>query len=190
MESEGVATERYRTGGMAYGVIGIGCVLFALVYGVVAAREDYAPWLWPLLVFLAVSFWSVLIRPALVLGADEVELRNALHSRWVPYRLVDGAEGVDVGQVTVVRAEGRRYVASGFGRSRRTMRKDDRRGPDVAEVDHSLGWLIESKLRRRVATAHAERSEATGGVRHAWAWPEVVLLAGSGLASLVLFLAA
>lgn len=189
MQSEGAEkAERYRSGGLVTGVIGIVIVVGVIGFGLVAEDDGLAPWAYPLLLLAGVLAWAVLIRPAVVLHAEELELRNVLHSRWVPYPRITA---VAISQVTAVHVGEDRYVGSGFGRSRRTLHRDSRALQEADQegirARHSLGWLVEDKIRRR---ADAETFAEPGPVRRTWAWPEVAAFAVLALATLVTALVA
>lgn len=80
--------------------------------------------------------------------------------------------------MTVVVVDEDRFVGSGFGRSRLTINRDAKAGPGARPEEHSVGWLVEEKVRRRMKPhdAFTERGE----VRRVWALPEIVALAVLG----------
>lgn len=187
MQNEGVGKpERYSSGGLVIGVVGLLLVAAVIAYGLLDAEAGFAPWAYPFCLLLGVLVWTVLIRPALRLHRDELELRNALHTRWVPFAVITS---VQISQVTVVRVGERRFVGSGFGRTRRAIRHDGRAAHDTPVEKRSTAWLIEDKIERRIASA---RDLGAAGPapepRHAWAWPEIALLGALAVATLVLAL--
>lgn len=189
MQSEGAEkAERYRSGGLVTGVIGIVLAVGVIVFGLVVDHDGLAPWAYPLLLLAGVLAWAVLIRPAVVLHPDELELRNVLHSRWLPYARITG---LAITQVTVAHVGEDRYVGSGFGRSRRTLHRDARAlqepDQDTARGRVSLGGLVEDKIRRRM---NAEVFAEPGPVRRTWAWVELVAIGVLVLAALVTALVA
>lgn len=188
MQSEGVdKPERYSSGGQISGALGLAGVLVVALYGVVRPDADYAPWFWALLLLVAVLVHVVLLRPAVVLHAGEVELRNLLSSWWVPYGRLTG---VEVKQMTKLYVSGEKYVGAGFGRSRATIRRDGAIGaapgerPKDVEEKASLGHLVEAKLVRRMNVAKDAAAEA-GPVRRTWAWVEVAAIGVLGVVTLV-----
>lgn len=182
MESEGLKkSERFSTGGMVGGVCGILVVVTVLVLGTADSSGEFPAWAYPAGAFVAVAIWAILLRPCLVLGPKDVELRNIFHSRWVPYALITD---VNIELVTTIRTESGEYVASGFGRTRRKMRRDERGLVEERPKDPSLGWLVEAKLKRRVDDAKYALGEV-GEVRLARAWPEIVAMAVTAVATLV-----
>ncbi|WP_436699535.1 hypothetical protein [Nocardioides sp. BYT-33-1] len=191
MQNEGVEKpERYSSGGLVVGVIGLVFVAIAIGYGLLDPEAGFAPWAYPLCLLVGVLIWIVLLRPALVVRRDELEMRNALHTRWVPFALMTS---VEISQVTVVKVGEATYVGSGFGRTRRTMRHDKRAAHDTPLEKRSTAWLIEDKLRRRMADGRdrvARDPDAGGAVRLAWAWLEIGALAVLTVATLVVALVA
>ncbi|MDQ6522052.1 hypothetical protein RB608_00495 [Nocardioides sp. LHD-245] len=193
MQNEGVEkAERYSSGGLVVGVIGLVFVAIAIGYGLLDPEAGFAPWAYPFCLLLGVLIWMILIRPALRLHHDELELRNALHTRWVPFALITS---VEIGQVTVVNVGETKYVGSGFGRTRRTIRQDKSAAHDTPLEKRSTAWLIEDKLHRRMAAGQerAARELRSGEgverrVRHAWAWPEIGALVVLLVATVVLAL--
>ena len=188
MQNEGVdKVERYSSGGLVMGVTGLVLVAAVMTYGLVDDEAGFAPWAYPFCLLLGVLTWMVMIRPAVRLHRDELELRNVLHSRWVPFAAITR---VDITQVTVVDVGEQRYVGSGFGRTRGTIRQDRRASHDTPLEKRSAAWLIQDKIERRIASARERRttSEGAAEVRHAWAWPEIAVLALLAVATVVLAL--
>ncbi|GAA3658783.1 hypothetical protein GCM10022237_18500 [Nocardioides ginsengisoli] len=204
MRSEGVEkVERYSSGGKGLGIFGLVVVAAIVAYGVIDRGADFQPWFIALCLLFGAIIWASLVRPALVLHEDELELRNIVHDRWVPYaRITD----FRIDQVTIVFTdEGEKYVGAGFGRSRRMIRRDGAGGvasgglftsrfasmtPADDTEKHSLGWLIQDKVRRNAAGA-VEKAELSPEIpvapaRGAWAWPQIVILGGLALVTVVL----
>lgn len=185
MQNEGVGkVERYSSGGLVPGVIGLVLVAGTLGYGLFEPEAGFAPWAYPLCLLAGAAVWVVMVRPALRLHAGEVELRNILDTHRVPYALITS---VDIGHVTVVHAGDERYVGSGFGRSRRTMRRDKAAPGDTPLEKRSVAWLIENRIQRRSQEARNAAAWAgeTPPVRHQWAWVEIGVLATLAVATLV-----
>ncbi len=186
MQSEGDGkAERYSSGGLVSGVVGLIAVVALIAFGLVAEGDGFAPWAYPALVLAGVLVWAILLRPAIVLHRDELELRNVLHSRFVPYARITS---VQVNQMTVVVVDDDKYVGSGFGRSRLTINRDAKAGPGATAGQHSVGYLVEEKLRRRMRPHDAVTDP--GEVRRTWAVPEIAALVVLALATLVTLLVA
>ena len=184
MESEGgEKAERYSSGGLVSGVVGLVAVVAMLGYGLVSDRDGFAPWAYPGLLLAGVLIWVILLRPAVLLHRDELELRNVLHSRFIPFARITS---VQIKQMTVVVVDDEKFVGSGFGRSRHTINRDAKAGPDASSEQHSIGWLVEEKVRRRMKPHDAVTDP--GEVRRVWALPEIVALAVLGLVTVVVLL--
>lgn len=192
MESEGrKKAERFSSSSTVAGVIVIVAVAAVLAGGAFDSTRQFPVWCYPCGVLVAVAIWVVMLRPAVLLGEHELEIRNVFHSRWIPYLRITG---VVVEQVTSVRTDGGTYVASGFGRTRRTIQLERVRAARGTTKDLSLGLLVEQKIKRRVDAAHdlAGRSgqdEANAQVRRTWAWPEIAALSIAAVVTLVFVLA-
>ncbi|TNM40494.1 hypothetical protein FHP29_10635 [Nocardioides albidus] len=185
MQNEGVGkVERYSSGGLVMGIVGLVLLAAVMIYGIADPEAGFAPWAYPFCLLLGVLTWMVMIRPAVRLHGDEIELRNPLHTRWVPFAVITS---VEIAQVTILRSGEERYVGSGFGRTRRTIRSDSRAAHDTPLEKRSTAWLIEDKIERRIAAARERRTtgDAVPGVRHAWAWPEIALLGVLAAATVV-----
>lgn len=193
MRSEGDEKgERYSSGGIVSGVTGLVAIVAVLAYGVLDEGADLASWVYPGLLLAAGLIWAVLLRPAVVLHPEELELRNVFHSRWIPYGRIDS---LAIDQVTRVEVDERRYVGSGFGRARLAINRDAQAGPNAPSDRRSLGWLVEEKIRRRMSserTALPTGSRAAIGepapVRRTWAVPEVAVVSVLAVVTLVLAL--
>lgn len=192
MESEGrKKAERFSSSSTVAGVIVIVAVVAVMAGGVFDSTREIPVWCYPCGVLVAVAVWVVMLRPAVLLGEDELELRNVFHSRWIPYLQITG---VVVEQVTSVRTEGGTYLGSGFGRTRRTIQLDRVRAARGSTKDLSLGLLVEQKIKRRIDTARefADRTghEPSAPVRRTWAWPEIAALSTAAVVTLVFVLVA
>lgn len=182
MESEGAKkAERFSTGGVVGGVAGILSVVLVLVLGTLDSSGDFPAWTYPCAALVVAAIWAILLRPALVLRAAEVEVRNIVHNRWIPYARITE---VRVELVTTIVTDEGPFVASGFGRSRRRIRRDTRGLVEEQPTNPSLGWMVEQKLQRRIDDAQYATGEV-GPIRRAWAWPEIAALVVSAVATLV-----
>jgi len=181
--------ERYSSGGVASGVTGLVAVAAVLAYGVLDDGADLAAWVYPGLLLATALIWAVLLRPAVVLHPEELELRNVFHSRWVPYARISS---LAINQVTRVEVDEDRYVGSGFGRARLAINRDAKADPDAPSERRSLGWLVEEKIRRRMKadrmdgpTGSGLGAAEPGPVRRTWAVREIAVVSALALATLV-----
>jgi hypothetical protein len=174
VRNEGVEkSELFRSGGTTVGGVGLVVAAAVLVHSTVVSGFD--PLTWTVTLLAALTVWSVLIRPALVLHADELEVRNISHTLHIPYRLI---REVEVHQVTRVHAGDRTYVAGGFGRSRGTIRKDAKVPSDARIGQHSLAHLVEERINRRAREAgRIDDASEPAPVRRDWAAPELAAAA-------------
>lgn len=176
----------FNNGGRGIGFVGLAVVALFLAYGVVDRDAGFAPWGYALCLLVGVAIWVVLVRPALHVEGGTLELRNMLHSCWIPLARVTD---VSVDHVTTVEADGRRYVGSGVSRTTRQVRRDARHGVPARPQDQSYGWVVQHRLRRMAADARDLSVEEPPATRRTWAWPEIVALVGLALATVVLRLA-
>lgn len=186
MQSEGDGkAERYSSGGLVSGVVGLVAVVAVIGYGLASDGDGFAPWAYPGLLLAGVLVWAILLRPAILLHRDELELRNVLHSRFVPFARITS---VQINQMTVVEVDEDRFIGSGFGRTRLTINRDAKAGPGAPSEQHSVGWLVEEKIRRRMKPHDAVSDP--GEVRRTWALPEIVAIGVLAAVTLVVALAA
>lgn len=194
--------DRFSSGGRGVGVVGLVVVGVFVAVGLVGDGDGrFAPWLVAAGLFFGVLIWSVLVRPAVVLHPEHLELRNVLRDTAIPYRRI--AE-VRVEHVTVVEAGGRRYLGTGLGRARRSLRREGAGGPgggidvlarfgstfDASDRDRtSVGAMVQTKVRHRVWQAEGTERGEPGPVRRTWAWPELAALVVLAGATVVLALA-
>ncbi|MFC5727715.1 MULTISPECIES: hypothetical protein [Nocardioides] len=184
-EGDGQAA-RFSNGGRGVGIVGLVGVGIFLAYGALDGDARFAPWGYTLCLFVGVAIWVVLVRPTLRVEDGVLELRNMLHSRWIPLARVTD---VNITQVTAVEADGRRFVGSGVSRTPRQIRRDALRGGEGRAQDQSYGWVVQHRLRRMAEDARDLTAEEPPATRRTWAWPEIVALVGLALATVVLWLA-
>lgn len=188
MQSEGVKkSERYSSGGGIAGGIGIVGLAAGVGVGLFDSRADFPAWIYSCAVLLAVAIWALMLRPAVVLDDDGIELRNVLQSVWVPYARI---KDVAVTQFTTIRTtDERKFTGSGFGRTRRAMKYDQARAGEGTAKNVSIGWLVEDKIQRRADAARdlaGAPGDATAEARRAWALPEIASLSLAAVVTLVL----
>lgn len=195
------------TSGTASGWIGLliaAVFVVAVVAGdrtVVGARFAFAAALFGLLM------WCYMLRPRVVVGGSELELRNPLSSWHVP--LVD-VRSIEVRAVTIVTTEERRYDGVAVGRPARTLlRGNQQRTRFMATPGRTMRLPNEpeaTRLQRGQLDANAvadlvveqvlfgadqarERGEASRPATRTWAVLELAGLAVLAVALVVTFLA-
>ncbi|HEY0905178.1 MAG TPA: hypothetical protein VGE14_14920 [Marmoricola sp.] len=198
------------TSGTAIGWIGLAVALGAAAWAVVdepsvgAARWALA------LVILALVIWCFMLRPRIVVGTRQVELRNAFSSWHVPLASV---RKVVVRAFTRLHTEDGRYDGVAVGRPIRSMRRGRTsspptvglpgvgavtlpEGPDATNVDpkgHLDADMVADFVTERILErADRARTAAEGEpqrARRSWAVPELALLALLAVALAVTLLA-
>lgn len=177
------------TSGTVPGWLGLVIVAVVLVTILLSQRTGGGLLLALCTLLAGVLVWAVLLRPRVVVGEEELELRNAFVSRHIPYSAI---ESIDVRTATLVRAGGRRYVGAGVGRSVRTMvragtpaeRTPMKTKPGQLGTEGVPDFLLARVRDKRAATGGP--GAATGGpVRTSYAVPEAAAAAVLALAVLV-----
>lgn len=146
-------------------VVGVRIVLGALICGLV--------------------LWCYLLRPRVILEADELQLRNAFSTRVIPWSRVGE---VLVRTVTRIYVGEKVYVGMAVGHTARSMMRAARKErktlvaePHVSNraVDQPLPTLIEDAIRDRARQAQelAGLEADRGRITRRWAVPELVALA-------------
>ena len=177
------------TSGVITGVLGITfgalVVVVTIVHGVDAAA-------WPYIaggLFAIAVCWALLLRPRVVLGADELVLRNVVSDYRIPYTRISDFL---VRTTTVVIADDHKYVGLGVGRGMREMTRTRRVASDP--LTRTRGLPPEPEPARRPGASHsaadqleqhvAERMKdpapSKGRVRRTPAVPEIVALVVTG----------
>jgi hypothetical protein len=151
-------------------------------------------------VFTAILAWTVALRPRVSLVGDSLELRGPVDTVAIPLAAV---EQVAVRQLLVVRAGDKRYTSTALSRPRRQLLKAKAGGERVAGPDTdplatvatpSYPVFVEDRIRQRMDDARAaagirrgspEQEALAAGVQRRPAWPEIVGLAASGLATVL-----
>ncbi len=191
--------ERFHpTSGRITGVLGLVLVAAVVVMGLVDRARGF-----PLPVLAGallggVLIWAAMLRPKVWATADELVLRNMLHTDHLPLAAIDR---VVVRQVLVVSAGEERYVSPAIGKSRRSSQlagRPDRRSAAAARVEPSYPDFVaeriaqlaeDARARRGVKLLSDEQLALAAGARRTPAWPEIAALGLAGLllvASLVL----
>ncbi|MDN5744991.1 MAG: hypothetical protein L0H31_07705 [Nocardioidaceae bacterium] len=186
MGSEGEQkSDEYRSGGAFPAVVGLVCVVVIVGVGLSDPGIDFPFWGFPLAAFVLAGLWAVLLRPCVGVGASELHLRNVFHDLWVPYSRIDG---VTITQVTRVRVGEVEYVGSGLGRTRHTMRRDEKRISGPHGQGYSIGLLVEQRIDRLIGSHQNTPQGSALQVRREWAWPVIGLVGSTAVATVVLAL--
>ena len=199
--------ERFKpTSGQALGWFGLAFAALALVYVVWTVHTTTGVTIALGAVFFGTLIWVTQVRPRATAYQRHVVLKNAVRDHHVPLAAVDE---VTIGQTLSLWVGDERYSCIGIGNSiRGDIKERRRRATDEADVGRSRFSELRAKADRAnlderamsyqtfVVTRLEELVEAAkrelrelghqpGTPRHTTAWPEVALLAVSGLAFVV-----
>ncbi len=140
--------------------------------------------------------WAAMLRPALWTTTDDLVMRGMFGTHWVPLAAIDT---VIVTQVLAVKVGDQRYVSPVIGYTvRQTMRSKvrDARSPTSsvpaptqqhqAFVEARIAYVAQdARDRLGIRKGSPEQQVLADGVRHTWAWPELVAAAVLVLAFVV-----
>ena len=199
--------ERFKpTSGQLLGWFGLAFAAFALGYVVWTVHSVTGVRIALGAVFFGTVIWVTQMRPRVTAYPRHVVLKNAVRDHHVPLAAVDE---VAIGQTLSLWVGDERYSCIGIGNSLRTdMKERRRRAVDEADVGRSrfselrakadranlderavsYQTFVVTRLEELVEQAKREarkHGHEPGAARRVTAWPEVVLLAVSGLAFLV-----
>lgn len=198
LSSSSPPEEAFRpTSGRITGVVLVG--LGVLVLGLaVFDRRNVDPWVGGVAAAVAVLGWAYLLRPRVRVSEGALLIRNPFSTVRIPLAAI---EEVAVRQVLVVGLDGRRITSPGLGRTRASLVK--RPGTDTADssphaVASSYGEFAEDRIRHHMDAARTaagvrhlsdEQAALAAGLERRPAWPEILGLAVSVLATVVLAVA-
>lgn len=153
------------------------------------------------LLFAGVAVWVTQLRPRATAYPDVLHLQNSLRDSTVPLAAIDE---VSVRRMLSVWVGEQQYVCIGIGTPLRRLVKGGSRGPssllgfdrleDYTERSTPLApdqsamtypEFVELKITDLVRDAKRSAgpdAPAASRPRHSWAWPEIIALAGTGLA--------
>jgi hypothetical protein len=190
------SVERFRpTSGRFTGIVlEVGALAVAALS--VVDRDAVIPEVGVTALFLAVIGWAVVLRPRVSLVGDDLELRGMVGTVAIPLAAV---EELAVRQMLAVRAGDKRFTSPALGRSRRSLVKqklpaDAPEDGGAQHVPQSYPEYVEERIRQRVDDAVAragvrrgsdEQVALASGVRRTHAWPEIIALAGTAVATVL-----
>ena len=140
--------------------------------------------------------WAAMLRPALWTTSDDLVMRGMFGSHLVPLAAIDT---VIVTQVLAVKVGDKRFVSPVIGYTvRQTMKSKvrDARSPSSsapaptqehqAFVEARIAYVAQdARDRLGIRKGSPEQQALAAGVRHTWAWPELVAAAVLVLAFVV-----
>lgn len=192
------------TSGLLGGIVGLLAATGLVGFAVVDWSGDVGPQTLCAAVFVAALSWSVLLRPRVgLVPADRpsrLRMRGMVSTLDLP---LVGIGSPAVRQMLVVPFGEGRFLSASIGASRRRLRQAER-GPDrqrrrglaaliAAETTErprhhvDVADLVVDRISRAADEARRLR-DPEGPPARRWAWPEIVVLAGSLVLGLVLAL--
>ena len=188
----GKRAQTFRSpGGVITGALTVVVTLALAGFGAFYPGAGWADWLIAVMVLLALLSYVAQIRPAVVLGASHLLLRNMLGTVHVPWPAVGE---VMVRQVLTVEVGDRVLDCPAVGRSPRQISRDAALPTDHHATEDSFGLFVETQIRQRAVDARAqqgieafsdEQAALAADVRKTRAWPEIVLLVAAVAALVV-----
>lgn len=177
------------TSGRITGGLALAMVLGVLVIAAVDPGALPAPVV-ACVVLGGVLVWAAMLRPRMWVTDRDLVMRNMLSTVSIPLAAI---EQIVVRQVCAVSAGEKRYVSPAVGRSwRQTLLADRKKAKE--SVNPTYATFVEERLllhaergRRDagIALLSDEQLALASGVRHDWAWPEIVALVLSAAAVVV-----
>ncbi len=173
------------TTGAISGVIGMVLVVAVIVLSVLNERTLFGLRVDIVAALFGWLIWCFMLRPRVILGADDVRLRNALVDTKIPLARVTD---VSMGTVTAVFVGGERYVGIAVGHSVRTLmrhsagrrsRGDTGDGPITALSGRLLGDKVPDFVAQQINQASIvarTAGQSTEPVQRRPAVPEFVVL--------------
>lgn len=136
--------------------------------------------------FIGVVVWAAMVRPQVRLDGDRLVLREVLGTASIALAAV---ETVEVRQVLVLRAGGRKFTSAAVSKRVSQLRKDAR---GVARDETVYPNFVEDRIRFRSEEARARARHSRGEVpldlQRSVAWPEIALMVLFGLGAVVFLL--
>jgi len=182
-----VEVEKFHSSGSrVLGVIGVVlAVLFTAVLAI-GGLDGSEPVVICVIGFFGVLVWAAMVRPQVRLAGDRVFLRDMLSTCSLPIAAITA---VEVRQVLVLRAGGKRFISAAVSKSLYQVLKDNRgvaRDPKQYPnfVEQRI-WSLSEDERAKTGLAAAE---VPFDVRRVLAWPEIALLVLFGVGAVVLLL--
>ncbi len=196
--------ERFKpTNGIFVGWAGLVSAAVAIVYTALAVHTMTGLRVGLGAVFLAMVVWVTQLRPRATAYTHRLVLKNSLRDTSIPLASIDE---VSVRETLRVFAGDQRHVCIGIGRpirdelrQRRKQRHDllgtsrwhefaelaERAAPDQTAMSYQT--FVVTRIEELVEQAKKRPRTEPEDVRRLWAWPELALLAVSGVAFVLTF---
>lgn len=186
MKQESV--EEFRpTSGRVQGVIAVTAAAALAAIGLRDLDSGFPAPLVAACLLLGVLAWASMLRPRVWATADDLVMRNMLHTVTIPLAAI---RSVVVRQVLAVGVGEGRYVSPAIGQSARATARGDQAGVKKSPTE-SYPVFVEERIVQLADTARsalgvekhsAEQIALAEGVRRSWAWPEIVALGACAIA--------
>ena len=148
----------HSTGSQILGGIGVALALLFAAALVFDGRDGSDGVLLCVIGFFGVLVWSAMVRPQVRLAGDRIFLRDMVST--VSFSLA-AIEAVEVRQVLVLRAGGRRFISAAVSKSLYQVLKDNR---GVARDDKLFPNFVENRIRSRSEDERAKLGASRGEV--------------------------
>ena len=174
--------EEFRpTSGRIQGVIAVVAAAVLVVIGFRDLDRGFPAPIIAAALLLGVLAWAAMLRPRLWATADDLVMRNMLHTVSIPLAAI---QTVVVRQVLAIGVGEGRYVSPAIGQSARQTARAERGGRKSPTesyqvfVEERIVQLAENARLQLGVEKHSDEQVALAvGVRRSWAWPEIVALA-------------
>ena len=178
--------------GRVQGVIAVTAAAGLVVIGLRDVDSGFPAPLIAVCLLLGVLAWASMLRPRVWATADDLVMRNMLHTVRIPLAAI---HTVVVRQVLAVGVAEGRYVSPAIGQSARaTARADAGKAKKSATESYQVfvrersGQVADTARSELGVEKHSEEQAAlAAGVSRSWAWPEIAAL-GAGTIALVVTL--
>lgn len=182
--------EFHPTSGRVQGVIAVTAAAALVVIGLRDVDSGFPAPLIAVCVLLGVLAWASMLRPRVWATADDLVMRNMLHTVRIPLAAI---QTVVVRQVLAVGVGGGRYLCPAIGQSARATARSDQAGARKSAtesyqvfVEERIGQLADNARSELGVEKHSEEQVAlAAGVRRSWAWPEIAALVAGVIALVV-----
>lgn len=210
--------ERFApTSGRVSGVIGLLVAVGVLALPLVLDDSGIAPWGMTLAGFVGAVSWAALLRPSMAIRGDALEMRNMFDTIRLPLRMIDEVAVRQVTAILVgekrytCAAVGRSRGAIRRDASKPPPAGGERPGDGIGRLSFgvmglgsamtqpatgggrgpqamSYGFYVQEQIKRAVDDARRVPASDPGHVERRRAWPEIVSVAGTAVATIVLLL--
>lgn len=168
--------ERFHaTNGRISGYLGLGCAAVILALAIAGWSTGRPLGVGIIALLGGLLVWVVMLRPGMWATDRDLVVRSMYTTDTIPLAAIDK---VAVGQVTAITVDHKRYVSAVVGYSaRQTVKQRNAAKSPSAKSASALDTyqlFVEERITHLAGQAREQCGEAAGGVRRAYAWPEIV----------------